>query len=133
MSPGKIKARLIKGTPPSNKIFAPMGPSDECLSKTFSQHKEIVISVAEWEALRLCDLENYKQRDAAKVMCLSQPTINRLLSKAHLKIVEAFNNGYILKFENDSLIECPNCQEQLSSKNLNSIICPNCNKEIDFD
>lgn len=128
MSPGKIKARLIKGTLPTNKIFV---PSETASTKT--QQKEIIITIAEWEAMRLCDLENYKQRDAAKAMCLSQPTINRLLSKAHFKIAEAFNNGYVLKFENESLIECPYCSEQLSSKNLRSIVCPNCNKEIELD
>lgn len=128
MSPGKIKARLIKGTLPTNKIFIPSESSD-----TKSTQKEIVISIAEWEAMRLCDLENYKQRDAAQAMCLSQPTINRLLSKAHYKIAEAFNNGYVLKFENESLIECPYCSEQLSSRNLRSIVCPNCKKEIELE
>ena len=128
MSPGKIKARLIKGNLPTNKVYI---PSEATTSK--NQQKEIIISIAEWEAMRLCDLENYKQRDAAKEMCLSQPTINRLLSKAHMKIAEAFNNGYILKFENESLIECPFCSEQLSTKNLRSIVCPNCNKEIELD
>ena len=128
MSPGRIKARLIKGTPPNNKLFV---PSDKCNAKVNS--KEVIITVAEWEALRLCDLENYKQRDAAKAMCLSQPTINRLLSKAHYKIVDAFNHGYILKFEDESLIICPFCQHSLSSKNLKSLECPNCNKLIEFD
>ena len=131
MSPGKTKARLIKGAPPTNKIFI---PSDKNL---VPNQKEVIISVAEWEALRLCDLENYKQRDAAKEMCLSQPTINRLLSKAHFKIVEALNNGYVLKFEEESLAVCSYCHEKLSTKNfsktLGSIVCPNCKNEIDLD
>ena len=115
-----------------NKIFVPVGGE-----KNSSSQKEIIISIAEWEALRLCDLENYKQRDAAKEMCLSQPTINRLLSKAHFKIVNALNNGYVLKFEDESLVECSYCHEKIStknfSKNLGSTICPNCKNEIELD
>jgi len=126
LSPGKIKARLIKGHLPTNKIWIP----SEGLSIRDKQ-KEIIISVAEWEVLRLCDLENFKQREAADFMKLSQPTVNRLLTKAHTKIVQALNNGYILKFEHESLVECPNCLGQLSTKVSNSIECPNCNKIID--
>ena len=128
LTPGKVKARLIKGNPPSYKLFS---PSDICNNTKAT--KEIVITIAEWEALRLCDFENYKQRDAAKAMALSQPTINRLLSKAHYKIIDAFTNGYILKFEDESLVICPYCQNHLSTKNMKTITCPNCDKLIEFD
>ena len=128
MSPGRIKARLIKGVPPASKLFV---PANICNAKSSS--KEIIMTIAEWEALRLCDLENYKQRDAAKAMKLSQPTINRLLSRAHYKIVDAITHGYVLKFENESLVICPYCQHSLSTKNLKSTECPNCNKLIELE
>lgn len=128
LTPGKVKARLIKGTPPSHKLFVPVSDTDKPSNK-----KEIILTIAEWEALRLCDYENYKQRDAAKTMALSQPTINRLLSKAHFKVIDAFMHGYALKFEDDSLVICPFCQTHLSSKNAKSITCPGCNKLIELD
>ena len=70
-------------------------------------------------------------------MCLSQPTINRLLSKAHFKIVEALSNGYVLKFDEETLIECGGCHEKFSTKNfsktLEAITCPNCQNEIEIE
>lgn len=126
MTPGKIKARLIKGDPPNHKFFI---PSEKCDSNT----KEVIITIAEWEALRLCDLENYKQRDAAKAMGLSQPTINRLLARSHYKIMDALKNGYAVKFEDESLIICPYCQHHLSAKNQKSVDCPNCGKLVELD
>ena len=92
----------------------------------------MIITVAEWETLRLCDLENYKQRDVAQIMHLSQPTVNRLLSKAHTKIAQALFNGKILQFESD-LIVCPKCKENLSTRALaGTISCPNCGNIVEI-
>ena len=131
--PGKIKARLIKGSLPKSKFWV---PKDCGLSEIYpnkdSDQTIVSITVAEWETLRLCDLENCKQRDVAHIMHLSQPTVNRLLSKAHTKIAQALFNGYILKFESD-LLECPKCKENLSTKAIaGKINCPNCNHYIDI-
>lgn len=128
--PRKVKVRLIKGSLPKNKLWVPKDnySTDKDSDSKISQN-EVIVSVAEWETLRLCDLEKYKQRDVAQIMHLSQPTVNRLLAKAHSKIVQALFNGYVLKFENE-LIDCPKCHEHLSSSTEGDIICPNCNHTI---
>lgn len=127
--PGKSKSRLIKGNLPKSKIWIPIDQK-ECESKDSQDSQAVFISVAEWETLRLCDLENFKQREVAQIMHLSQPTVNRILSKAHTKIVQALFNGKALEFESN-LIHCTNCKENLSTNvSKGSVKCPNCNHSI---
>lgn len=125
--PSKVKVRLIKGSLPKKSFFVPKEDSGEIIKS----EEVISITVAEWETLRLCDLENFKQRDVAQLMHLSQPTVNRLLAKAHSKIAYALYHGNVIRFE-DELIECPKCKERLSTSRT-SIHCPNCNEFIETE
>jgi len=59
----------------------------------------VVLSVEEYEALRLSDLQGLSQADAAKRMGISQPTFNRLLASARSKIAEAIVKGKAIKIE----------------------------------
>ena len=59
--------------------------------------KEVELTVGEFEAIRLSDLEGLKQVETAKKMGISQPTLNRLLSSAHKKIAEALVKGKAIK------------------------------------
>ena len=128
--PGKVKTRLIKGSLPKNKFWIPKDSNLQRESE--KEHEIVIISVAEWETLRLCDLENYKQRDVAHIMHLSQPTVNRLLSKAHTKIAQALFNGSVLKFESE-LVECNKCKENLSTQSVvGKIKCPNCGNIVEI-
>lgn len=52
--------------------------------------KEVSLTLDEIEALRLADLKGLGQVGAAKKMKISQPTLQRVLTKAHQKIAEAF-------------------------------------------
>jgi predicted DNA-binding protein (UPF0251 family) len=61
--------------------------------------KEVKLTVDEFEAIRLKDLENLEQKDAAKKMRISQPTFHRLLESARKKIAEALVNGKALRIE----------------------------------
>ena len=55
--------------------------------------EEVELTVEEFEAIRLKDLEGKEQTKAAKTMGISQPTLNRLLSSARKKIAEALVEG----------------------------------------
>lgn len=61
--------------------------------------EEVVISIDEYEAIRLKDLENLDQESAAVKMGISQPTFYRLISSAHKKIADALINGKAMKIE----------------------------------
>lgn len=61
--------------------------------------EETVLTVDEFEAVRLKDLEGLEQEEAARKMRISQPTFHRLLIDARKKIADAIVNGKAVKIE----------------------------------
>jgi len=61
--------------------------------------EEVVLTVDEFEAVRLKDLEGLEQEEVAKKMGISQPTLHRLLVSARRKIAEAIVKGKAIKIE----------------------------------
>lgn len=61
--------------------------------------EEIVLTVDEFEAIRLKDLEEMGQDKAAEKMEISQPTFHRLVSSARKKLANAIVNGKSIKIE----------------------------------
>jgi predicted DNA-binding protein (UPF0251 family) len=61
--------------------------------------EESILTVDEFEAVRLKDLEGLEQEDAAKKMNISQPTFHRLLLSARKNIADAIVNGKAIKIE----------------------------------
>ncbi len=59
--------------------------------------EESILTVDEFEAVRLKDLEGIEQEEAAKKMNISQPTFHRLLLVARKKIADAIVNGKAIK------------------------------------
>jgi len=58
---------------------------------------EVILTIDEFEAVRLKDLEGMEQEDAAKKMNISQPTFHRLLVVARKNIADAIVNGKAIK------------------------------------
>jgi predicted DNA-binding protein (UPF0251 family) len=61
--------------------------------------EEVVLTVDEFEAVRLKDLLGFEQEEAAKEMSISQPTFHRLVQSARKKIADAIVNRKALKIE----------------------------------
>lgn len=61
--------------------------------------EESVITVDEFEAVRLKDLLGLEQEECAKKMNISQPTFHRLILSARKKIADAIVNGKAIKIE----------------------------------
>ena len=61
--------------------------------------EEVILNVDEFEALRLKDVEDLDQVEAAKKMKISQPTFNRLLNSARKKVSTAIVEGRAIKVE----------------------------------
>ena len=59
--------------------------------------EESILTVDEFEAVRLKDLGGLDEKTAAKKMNISQPTFNRLVSSARKKIADAIVNGKAIK------------------------------------
>lgn len=60
---------------------------------------EVILTIDEFEALRLKDLEGLQQEEVAKKIGVSQPTLHRLLRSARKKVAEAIVNGKAIKIE----------------------------------
>jgi len=61
--------------------------------------EESILTVDEFEALRLKDLRGLEQEKCAKKMRISQPTFHRLITDARKKIADAIVNGKAIKIE----------------------------------
>jgi predicted DNA-binding protein (UPF0251 family) len=60
---------------------------------------EVVMTLDEFEALRLADLDGLYHEDAAERMGVSRPTFSRIIDAAHAKIADALVHGKALRME----------------------------------
>lgn len=64
-----------------------------------SELEEIILLADEVESLKLDEIDDLEQVEAAKRMNISQPTFARILASAHKKIAEAVIKGKAIKIE----------------------------------
>ena len=83
--------RRIAGRPPA-PIFKPIGIPIVDL-------EEVVLSLDEFEAMRLADLDGLYQEQSAEQMNVSRPTFSRIIDAAHRKIADALVHGKALRIE----------------------------------
>jgi len=57
------------------------------------------MTLDEFEAIRLADLEALYQEQAAATMSVSRPTFSRIIESAHRKIADALVHGKALRME----------------------------------
>ena len=78
------------------QIFKPIGvPMQEL--------ETVTLQADEFEALRLCDLENKNQIEAGEEMHISRGTVQRILSSGRGKIVRALLYSQAIGIENDDI------------------------------
>ena len=83
--------RRIRGSPNSS-YFKPAGIRMINLEET-------ILTMPEFEAIRLIDFLETPQEKAAKQMQISQPTLSRILKSGRKKIADAIINGKAIKIE----------------------------------
>lgn len=86
------KSCRMVGCRPDINYFKPRGVPASML-------EEVVLTVDEFEAVRLADHEGLYQEEAAVRMNVSRPTFGRILYSAHRKIAEALLQGKALRIE----------------------------------
>ena len=89
--PRPCKQRCICGYPQTD-YFKPRGIP-------LTDLEEINLTLGEFEAIRLADLETLYQEEAAKKMKVSRQTFGNIIKSAHKKIADAIVNGKALKIE----------------------------------
>jgi len=87
-------ARPIK---PRRVLFDPNVVYFKPRALPLSMLEEVDLNVDELEALRLCDLKDLEQKEAAKKMKISQSTLQRILASARKKVAEALVGGKAIK------------------------------------
>jgi predicted DNA-binding protein (UPF0251 family) len=65
--------------------------------------EEVTLTVDEFEAIRLTDLEGLYQADAAEKMNISRQTLGRVLESAHKKIADALVHGKALHIKGGTI------------------------------
>ncbi len=61
--------------------------------------EESLLGLAEFEALRLIDLQGISQQEAGERMRISQSTLSRTLASARKKVADAIINGKAIRIE----------------------------------
>ncbi|RLI68490.1 hypothetical protein DRO91_08990 [Candidatus Heimdallarchaeota archaeon] len=94
---------------------------------------ENVLTVGEFEAVRLKDLEGLEQKECAEMMDISQPTFHRLLLSARKKIADSIANGKAIKIEGGEYNMAPQMRGRgrgrgggFASGPGGDCLCPNC-------
>ena len=98
------------GSMPESNYFKPRGIP-------LSMLEEVVLTVDECEAIRLADLEDLYQEQAAEKMKVSRQTFGRIIESAHKKVADALVKGKALKIEGGEFemaamrkFKCSDCQ-----------------------
>jgi predicted DNA-binding protein (UPF0251 family) len=122
--------RRIVGIP-HNNYFKPKGIPSTLL-------EEVILTLDEYEAIRLADFEGLYQEQAAVKMNVSRQTFGRIIELAHKKIADVIINGKALKIEGGEIsieeaksIECHRCHKSFNplQATRETIICPYCREK----
>jgi predicted DNA-binding protein (UPF0251 family) len=105
--------RRVDGEPDC-RIFKPAGVPRAVL-------EEIILSIDEFEAIRLADLEGLYHEQAAARMNVSRPTFGRIIEEARGKVARVLVEGLALRIEGGAIemaekrtFECRQCQQKWS-------------------
>lgn len=88
---GRPKKYRIVRFDPAISQFSPRGKP--------GRPDEVNLTMDEFEAIRLVDYMGLNQKEAAKSIHISQPTLSRILKKARKTIAKGLINGTIIKIQ----------------------------------
>jgi predicted DNA-binding protein (UPF0251 family) len=121
------------GRLPDNTYFTPKGiPASEL--------KETVLTLDEYEALKLADYEQRYQEQAAEAMHISRQTFGRIIESAHYKIAAALILGHAIRIEGGEIAIrgnmkaiCRHCKHTFERPNVKPSDghCQHCKRTID--
>ena len=77
---------------PDRSVFGPLGPG-KGISKT------VIMTVGEYETIRLIDFEGMTQEECSENMAVARTTVQRIYNDARKKIAGIFIDGDIVKIE----------------------------------
>ncbi|NCB48551.1 MAG: DUF134 domain-containing protein [Clostridia bacterium] len=114
--PRPMKWRNVCSLPKNNQF----GP----LSKETDEKCLIVMTVEEYESIRLIDLMDFKQEDCAEQMNIARTSVQSIYSSARKKLADALVNGKRLTIEGGRYILC-----NRGNNFRNKEMCHKCRRE----
>lgn len=84
---------------PENRLFGPR------MSGGIGEDS-ILMSVEEYETIRLIDLEGLTQEECAESMKVARPTVQRMYRDARRKLADSLVNGSVLRIEGGNYKLC---------------------------
>lgn len=105
---------------PESNMFGPLDTEN-------TDSKPIIMTVDEYETIRLIDLEGMMQEECADRMNVARTTVQRIYNDARKKIAESLVNGNVLKIEggdymfydeNEKRHGCRRCRRHRCSERL---------------
>ena len=87
---------------PKKTRYVECHPGERCfkpLCKPLNKVGAVSLTLDEFEAVRLADLKEMKQVDAAKKLNISRPTFSRIVGSARKKIADGLVNIKAIKIE----------------------------------
>ncbi len=96
--PRPRKRRRVCGLP-NYKMFGP-------LNGTINQGEPIILTVEEYEVIRLIDLEGLEQEQCGERMNVARSTVQRMYIDAKKKVADSLVNGMVLKIEGGDYEVC---------------------------
>jgi len=90
---------MVRPLKPRKLFFDPQATYFKPRAIPLSSLEEVSLALEEIEALRLCDYEGMNQKEASVKMEISQSTIQRILTSARKKVVEAIVEGKAIRIE----------------------------------
>ncbi len=121
------------GAMPGKTFFKPEGAAP-------SSFEAVLLTLDEYEAIRLADLEGLYQEQAATRMNVSRQTFGRIVEAAHRKLADVIVNGKALRIEGGPVslagtepARCPRCRRALDfpGGKRNEPLCPHCSKQAE--
>lgn len=89
--PRPKKWRTVCGLPESNRF----GP----LNSKVNHEQFLIMTVDEYETIRLIDLEGLTQGECAKLMDIARTTVQGIYTEARKKLAESLVKGKVLRIE----------------------------------
>lgn len=96
--PRPMKWRKVCCLPENNKF----GP----LNSTNDNGSYVIMTVDEYETIRLIDLEGFTQEECANQMNVARTTVQGIYNEARKKLAESFVNGKVLFIEGGEYVLC---------------------------
>lgn len=95
---------------PDYKVFGPLNGN--------THDEPIILTIEEYEVIRLIDLEGLEQQECAERMEVARSTVQRMYSKAKEKVADSLVNGKRLKIQGGDYILC----------NIDGEFCHDCSR-----